>query len=297
MSNFNCNVLNDFLKDEGYGFSVEEKEVVKNNGNLIGLSIKSYDFEDPGIIPVFYPQEDFYEYSLEEQAKKLGEILESSISEMKDYNIDLEELIERDNILNTVFPIVYGAENIKNFENNKIVYSNFLDMVIVYAIPAFTAQDGGMGTIKVNEQMLERSEITKEELHEAALNNNKDYKKDYRIDNMLGMLIGRYQNRSVFGASVIAIPEFLEFAHGFYGNFYVLPSSIHEVILIPEQDVSHRTKEQNIFEFGEMVKTVNSTVVDEKDILTNSVYYYDGTELSCVYYNEDEICYNEEEEY
>lgn len=293
MSNFNCNVLNDFLKDEGYGFSVEEKEIVKNNGNLIGLSIKSYDFEDPSIVPVFYPQENFYECSLEEQAKKLGEILESSISEMKNYNLDLEELIERDNILNTVFPIVYGAENIKNFENNKIVYSNFLDMVIVYAIPAFTAQDGGLGTIKINEEILERSGLTKEELHEAALNNSKDYK----IDNVMGMLIGRYENRNLFGASVIVVPEFLESVYRFYGNFYVLPSSVHEVILMPEEDVSHRTKEQNIFEFGEMVKTVNSTVVDEKDILTNSVYYYDGTELSCVYYDEDEVYCNEEEEY
>ena len=52
-------------------------------------------------------------------------------------------------------------------------------------------------------------------------------------------------------------------------NFFVLPSSIHECILVP--DLGQYSRE----ELAKMVKEVNQTQVEEEEILSYQVYYYD----------------------
>ena len=51
-------------------------------------------------------------------------------------------------------------------------------------------------------------------------------------------------------------------------DYYILPSSVHEVILVP--DAPGITEK----ELCDMVKQANRTVVDEKDILSDNVYHY-----------------------
>ena len=54
-----------------------------------------------------------------------------------------------------------------------------------------------------------------------------------------------------------------------YGrDFYVLPSSVHELILIPDTD--DRTAE----ELKEIVMETNRTQVAPEEVLSDSVYYY-----------------------
>lgn len=56
------------------------------------------------------------------------------------------------------------------------------------------------------------------------------------------------------------------------GNYFVLPSSIHEVLVMPDYE------NLNYMELEQMVKKVNETVVDINDQLSNDVYYYDSKE-------------------
>lgn len=72
------------------------------------------------------------------------------------------------------------------------------------------------------------------------------------------------------GAACILYPGLLqEFADRMQQNFYVLPSSIHEVILVPgNMDADHT-------EFKQIVTDINRTQVAEEEILADSVYYYD----------------------
>ena len=52
------------------------------------------------------------------------------------------------------------------------------------------------------------------------------------------------------------------------GNFFVLPSSLHEVIIV---------KDDNGIDTSflcEMVKEVNQTSVEEEDFLSDTVFYY-----------------------
>ena len=72
------------------------------------------------------------------------------------------------------------------------------------------------------------------------------------------------------GASCILYPHVLDMAGEIIGeDFYVLPSSIHEVILVPESNAMEQ------MEMDEMVTEINATQVAEEEILSNHAYFYE----------------------
>ena len=57
-------------------------------------------------------------------------------------------------------------------------------------------------------------------------------------------------------------------------DYYLLPSSIHEVIIVPDEGGYNRSA------LDEMVKTINMTEVDPNDRLADHVYYYSDGKLA-----------------
>ena len=60
-----------------------------------------------------------------------------------------------------------------------------------------------------------------------------------------------------------------DFANKKGADMYILPSSIHEVIMVPADRINDPTKLLSI------VHDANTTVVSIGDVLSDSVYYYD----------------------
>ena len=79
-------------------------------------------------------------------------------------------------------------------------------------------------------------------------------------------------NQSGFqGAAVAGYPDFCEkAAEAIGGSFYMLPSSVHEFILIKD-DGTPKAKDLN-----RMIKNVNETVLEPRDILSAQCYHYDA---------------------
>ena len=77
----------------------------------------------------------------------------------------------------------------------------------------------------------------------------------------------------IHGAGVIAYPDFMEeAAKRLGGDFYVLPSSIHEVLLVPD------TPDVSAVELQKMVQSVNMEQVAPEERLSDHVYHYDSKE-------------------
>ena len=75
------------------------------------------------------------------------------------------------------------------------------------------------------------------------------------------------------GAGVLAYQDFMDqAAEKLGGDFYILPSSIHEILLVPDNG------EKAADELRAMVKEVNATQVRPEEKLTDNVYHYDSRE-------------------
>ena len=75
----------------------------------------------------------------------------------------------------------------------------------------------------------------------------------------------------VHGAGVLAYQNFMDqAAEGAGGDFFILPSSIHEILIVPDNG------EMWLKDLEAMVKEVNATQVAPADKLTDSVYRYDS---------------------
>lgn len=74
----------------------------------------------------------------------------------------------------------------------------------------------------------------------------------------------------VEGASCILYPNVLhDFADTINSSFYIIPSSIHEVLLLPTKT----TKESA--SILSMIQEINDTQVSVEEILSYSLYFYD----------------------
>lgn len=90
-------------------------------------------------------------------------------------------------------------------------------------------------------------------------------------------------NRFQLGAVALFYPGVAEkIAEMAGGNFYAIPSSVHEFIILPESDKYSEEELQAMLESG------NRDVVSEDDILSDTIYVYDrhlGLLLSCSEYS------------
>ena len=95
----------------------------------------------------------------------------------------------------------------------------------------------------------------------------------------LTMYVLTNQDRN-WGASYIADKQLLSAIGKFFDkDFYILPSSVHEVILLP------KSEEMEPEYLREMVLEVNRTEVGEKDLLSDNVYQFDRERCEVLMYD------------
>ena len=78
---------------------------------------------------------------------------------------------------------------------------------------------------------------------------------------------------NVYGAACLLYPGFLKMAgERLGGGFYILPSSRHELLFLPAMDVDN----VNAQEMRDMVRTINQNEVEERDRLSDEIYFSKG---------------------
>ena len=88
---------------------------------------------------------------------------------------------------------------------------------------------------------------------------------------------------NIFGAAVISYPGFLERVFEKVGSFYVLPSSVHEVLILPDDG------EPKARDLNEMIRTINENEVLPQDRLSDIAYHFDGKHLETAQDYEDRM--------
>lgn len=84
-------------------------------------------------------------------------------------------------------------------------------------------------------------------------------------------------HRQINGATVLLYPGLLQrIGEMFSGSFYLIPSSVHEVLLLKE------TREEGAGFLNRMVREVNEQKVEPEEVLADHVYYYSVKEQRLV---------------
>ena len=161
----------------------------------------------------------------------------------------------------------------------KIPHRVIDDMLLTYHV--LTGQRGrDMWSAMLDNRMLLGYGISEEQLYKDALENSSLLfpARMERMDSMLqsredddapGMMVLTNKANS-FGAAAVLYPGVLESAaEGLGGDIYIIPSSIHEMILMPAAMVPDVVRLEMTHRF------LNMTEVDEKDRLSDHIYHYD----------------------
>ena len=260
---------------------VEISVVKKNNGvSKAGLSIRE---DEHDVSPLLYLDDYYIHY-------QNGELLENIIRNIRaDYDkkvqmaaVKIPNLQEFENIHGRV---IY---RLVNYEKNKEIlegcpHIRLYDLAVTFRWVA-RIDDVGVSTSLITNKQVKEWGVSVNDLVLAARQNTPRLFPAQIID-MEEMLAGKVSfilypsaipmyiltnEQEINGASALLYGDVLkDFADKKGTDMYILPSSIHEVIMVPADRINDPTKLLSI------VHDANTTVVSIGDVLSDSVYYYD----------------------
>lgn len=278
---------------------IQVSTIHKNNGvKMEGLIIRE---NGQRVAPTIYLN-CFYERFL--QGMEIGEIgkeIFNIYQSCKNHPIedagffaDYEQVKNR-----VVYKLIHRECNRELLED--VPYIPYLDLAIVFYCIIYS-EEYGNATVLVHNAHIQMWHVTAQQLYEHASRNtpvllpyfmkslNEVMEEGFEkmtfaydndtSENTMDMVKAGAENFSMyvltnqaklFGAAAILYPDLLkDFAAACGRDFYILPSSIHEVILVPEFESSDFSK------LSDMVKEINGMSVAREEVLSDHAYYYDS---------------------
>lgn len=284
----------------GKGYTIRIYKVTKNNSlELDSLVVQK---EGKNFAPNIYLMPYYDSYlegtSVQEIADRLCSIYRQSAVPIvhENFTYTFEEMQSY-----IIYRLVSYERNKKLL--SKIPYIRYMDLAITFHCLVRNDNEG-IGTIRITNDHMEMWKVSKEEidalakentkrlfpssirsmddvikgmLQEELINSGDNDSQEDLYDQFLSNHSTKEQHRmyilsnqkGINGASCMLYADILrEFASQINSDFYILPSSIHEIILVPyEKDIRKET-------LTEMVKDVNRTQVARDEVLSDSVYYF-----------------------
>lgn len=259
--------------------NIKLSRIQKNNGiEYVGISIID---RQQRMGPTIY-LESFYENyqngaSLDAMAQKVMETYqkhrEVELDVPRDFYFDFNMVKER-----LIFKLV-------NYEKNKAMledmpHRKFLDLAMVFCCVVNVGNQGS-STITVKNSHLDMWKVDGDTVYEMAVNNTPIIM-PYRlrnIEDIVGndlvpegvpsIMLVLSNSHGLFGAGAMAYDNVLkETAFHKNSDLYILPSSVHEVIIIAARDYD------DLQSLKDMVVSVNATNVEPEEVLSDNVYVY-----------------------
>ncbi len=283
-------VLNILRSRTGESLKLSICTVVKNNGyKRKGITFSQ---ERGGASLNIYLEEYYEEYGREGEIEKIaGQILEEFNKERDRYRqVTAKDVLDYKNAKDR---IIY---KLVNREKNKELllqapHVEYLDFAVLFYVLVDVEGDKNT-TMMIRNEHLNFWNVEEEEIRRRAEDNTKnllpyEFMPIYEI---IGKILGdadvgdedmkKFDDRENMyiltnhvrsgGAAAILYPGRLEaIGEYFKENFYILPSSIDEVIIIPE------SRALPVEEMEGIIQEVNGTELLPEEFLSDHAYYYD----------------------
>lgn len=266
--------------------TVSIQSVSKNNGlNLDGLVIME---SGRNISPTLYLN---YYYDSYLSGTSFQQIYETILKNYEDnkpsQNIDIRFFTDFNNVSQKIaFKIIHYDRNKKLLDT--VPHIHYLDLAIVFFCLIELKEAQGSATILIHQSHINYWGVTVRELFDLAQTNVPKLLEPafYNMNDILGDLSGQNcllpdtvpdspypmfvltNHLKLYGAGCMIYENLLKkYAQKFNTDFYILPSSVHEVLLVPADE------KKCLKDLSDMVKEVNETL-SEEDILSDHAYYY-----------------------
>ena len=232
--------------------------------------------------PIVYLEEFFQQY---QNGDPIGKIAEE-IRTMYERNASTMDL---DSGFFKYFALVEDKIFYKliNYEKNQellkdVPHFRWHDLAVVFYYQ-IEGRAFGMASITIHDSHLGMWGLTAEEVYRTARRNMEQKKPGIlepiqkalrnmgvpEVDERLGPLYVLTNRERMFGASAMLYSwKIKELADRLQTNLLILPSSTHEVLLLPDEG------EQNYTVYRQMVREVNRMQVDPEEILSFNLYLY-----------------------
>ena len=282
------NHIKEFLPPEYQDADVIVEPVLKNNDRVLtGLTIFK---EGSNMAPTVYLEPYWEEIKRGRLLSSvLEEIAQIQLGENNRGTFDLSMLKDYEKVKPKLFIRMCDPEKNTEYLKDK-PYTACGELAASYRIQVLEEKEMN-GSAAITNEVLRSWGITKEQLHQDAVQAEKERKPAclYRMDDILfseqaenlleegaplqaGELpIFVLTNRDKMdGAGTMVQDGILEKVGELLGtDYYVLPSSIHEVLILPDNG------EMDVKELESMVREVNATQVAPHELLSDKVQYYD----------------------
>lgn len=268
---------------------VEYREVLKNNGQFKYGII--FNEKNINASPTIYLE---YYYELFQNGTDVGDIAKDIVSDFYKNrlrkSIDVDFFSNYENSSERIFcKLINKSMNEELLKD--VVYEEFNDLAIVVYCK-LNDFDFGNASITIRNSHIEMWNINKEEIINKAKENTRK-QLNVCIKNMYEMLAETIEMDSEFlpmyvvtndekvnGAIYMIYDDLLDELCGYIGDdYYILPSSIHEFIVVSANDEDDKKY------YDEMVKEVNLNHVLPEEILANHAYRYSRAGGFSVWYS------------
>lgn len=266
----------------GEGYDISASKIKKNNGvEVQAVNVRVMDSKICFNIYIDMIVEEIARRNM--TVMEAAQILFGIYNEYKNSSseFDVEYIFNKDYILaNVEYHLVNeerNSERLQAFPRKKV-----LDLVAIYRVVA-RSDERGIESYALNNQILKMAGISLEELDRAAFENTR--KIGFKVMTMRELLAEIDEEmaaatesgptmyvltniRKINGANILLYKERLsEVAEKMQDDFYILPSSIHELLAVPVSDA-------DVKQLRKMVKEMNDNEVTPEEILGYEVYRY-----------------------
>ncbi len=283
-------------RELGEGYRVETREVSKTNGVLLrGLMILS---DSQNVVPTIYLEGflDAYESGMPFEDVISG-LLSLYRRDKPEGGIAMDFFLSYEKVRDRICYRLMGRKGNESLLEG-IPHVEYLDMAVCFYY-AYHDEELGEGAILIHNSHMKNWDVCTGELfRRAQANTPRLFHWSCRtIDEVLCGLLGQDENeisgllggawknpmrvlgndKGMLGAACILYPHVLEeIAAGMNRNLYIIPSSVHETLILPG-DGGWPPEE-----LKRMIMEVNRTQVAPEDVLSDSLYYYDAVRKEVV---------------
>jgi hypothetical protein len=286
--------LEDYFHSKGENVSVTATRTDKLNESYDALIVKPEESNigvNLRLTPMYEAYNSGAEYS--EVMRNAIATLDDALGKSEQFNIS--GLRNYEEMKSSLVMEVVSAEANADFLQT-VPHHTIEDMAVVYRFLVDEVSDG-RASVVVSNNMLATYGVSEEQLRADALANAPEIRPAVIkgmgevLSDMMGvemdelvmmgmvtpemnenMLVATVQD-NIHGASVIAYQDFMDqAAERAGGDFFILPSSIHEVLIIPDRGETDSKQLETI------VRQVNNDEVKPEDKLSDNVYHYDSKE-------------------